>query len=377
MERLKILLIEDEVYLANDIKRNLEEAGHTVISVNSEELSEVDSEYLLQAEIGLIDVVLKGKMDGVQVAEKILAKNKIPIILIGNYCDDDILKKAKKVHPFAFLIKPFGGEELITTIHLAKKRFTDSNELSNRISNESYQPLINQKKIIENINKKIENITKEELAKSVNNSIPDLKYIKINFNELFNENQVLLLIIDKEGVIKFSNEAFSNLTGIENNHLVNTNIYDLIHNDDKTKFNDIISQEHSRGITKKLNIRILSIDGHSIRLETSVEYLVNGENQNYFSITALNTDELKHLRSIFHNISNHFGRNNRYSIDEIKRINLILKLLNSIFKDMSAKNKQSARVQRNMYSLVEFSELLLSEIDDMSEEEILNMTHKI
>lgn len=375
MDRLKVLLIEDEIYLADDIKKNLESAGHSVISVNSEELSELNNDLILKSEIGIIDVVLKGNMEGIKVAEKILAKNKIPIILIGNHCDDDVLEDAKKIHPFAFLIKPFGNEELITTLHLAKKTFPKQNKAIESPKINIQNPLINQKKILDSINKKIDNITKEELFKNVNNNIPDLKYIKINFNDLFNENQILLIIVDKEGKIKFSNEAFSNLLGMEKEEVIEQNLFDYIHKDDLPKLKNLFDEEYKKGITKKIDVHLSTEYNRKIKLEATIEYLVNGDNQNYFSITALNAEDLKFLKSIFHNIKNHFGRDNRYSIDEIKKINLTLKVLNNAFKNISVKNGYTYKAQRNMYSLIEFSELLLSEIDDMSAEEVSKMSH--
>jgi PAS domain S-box-containing protein len=72
-----------------------------------------------QPDLVLMDIVLKGGMDGIEVSEELRERFDIPIVYLTAYADDSTLRRAKVTEPYGYLIKPYEERELRTTIETA------------------------------------------------------------------------------------------------------------------------------------------------------------------------------------------------------------------------------------------------------------------
>ena len=119
MENYKILIVEDEVLIAEDIKDSLIELGYDVAEVcyNSEDALE----YLYKhtPDFIILDINIRGTKDGIQVAEVIKEKYDIPFIFLSSLSDSETLDRAKRTQPKGYLVKPFKPKDLLTTIEMA------------------------------------------------------------------------------------------------------------------------------------------------------------------------------------------------------------------------------------------------------------------
>ena len=122
MQHAKILIVEDESVTALGIKHKLERLGYTVIGTESSGEGAIKKSMQLSPNLILMDIVLKGDMDGIQAADKINQTLNIPIIYLTAYSDDELLERAKKTHPYGFIIKPFSDAELLDAVQTALKR---------------------------------------------------------------------------------------------------------------------------------------------------------------------------------------------------------------------------------------------------------------
>lgn len=116
---MRILAIEDDLLFANDLEFFAEELDYTIQIVdNAKDFFLVIAEF--EPDVILLDIKIKGNMNGLEVAEKtaLLYKN-LPIIFVTSFDDRDIFEKAKKVEPFAYIIKPFDAKILQNAIELA------------------------------------------------------------------------------------------------------------------------------------------------------------------------------------------------------------------------------------------------------------------
>ena len=123
MGKKGILVVEDEIITAEDIKESLQEIGYTVLAVAStgeEALKKVEED---NPDLVLMDIVLKGNLDGVETAEKIRACFNIPVVYLTAYSDQKILERAKITEPFGYIIKPFDERDLHTTIEIALYKY--------------------------------------------------------------------------------------------------------------------------------------------------------------------------------------------------------------------------------------------------------------
>ncbi|MEI6045221.1 MAG: response regulator, partial [Chloroflexota bacterium] len=119
MEKTRILVVEDEEIVAADLRSTLRKFGYDVIaSVSSgeEALAQVAT---YQPDLVLMDIILKGKMDGVEAAEQIRTKYNIPVIYLTAYSDETTLHRAKITSPYGYILKPFDNHELAIIVELA------------------------------------------------------------------------------------------------------------------------------------------------------------------------------------------------------------------------------------------------------------------
>jgi len=119
MGKAKILIVEDEVIVAEAIKNSLESMDYEVTSMVKTGASAVESAEQDRPNIILMDIRLKGQMDGIEAAELIRSRSNIPIIFLTAYADEDKIDRAKLTLPFGYVLKPFQDRDLKVAIEMA------------------------------------------------------------------------------------------------------------------------------------------------------------------------------------------------------------------------------------------------------------------
>ncbi len=119
MNRAQILVVEDDNIVVMELRDRLQSLGYNVAGVASSGQGAVDKAAIAQPDLVLMDIRLKGDMDGIQAAGKILEHLDIPVIYLTAYADEDTMQRAKPTRPYGYLIKPFEERELYTTIEIA------------------------------------------------------------------------------------------------------------------------------------------------------------------------------------------------------------------------------------------------------------------
>ena len=119
MSKTKILVVEDERIVADDIKMSLERLGYAVTAVcvsGEDSINEVEKTH---PDLVLMDIVLQGRMDGIEAASIIQSRCNIPVVYLTAYADDKTVERAKITEPFGYILKPFEDRDLQTTIEMA------------------------------------------------------------------------------------------------------------------------------------------------------------------------------------------------------------------------------------------------------------------
>lgn len=119
MEKKSILIVEDEVIIAENIKKHLQKNGYNVLGIITMGEDALEALPLLKPDIVLLDIKLEGSMDGIQVAEIIRQQYQIPVIFLTSYGDDATLSQAILSEPFGYILKPFDERELVINIEMA------------------------------------------------------------------------------------------------------------------------------------------------------------------------------------------------------------------------------------------------------------------
>ena len=129
MQRLKILIVEDESITAMDIQETLEEAGHTVLAITDKYENSLEAIQSYRPDLAVVDIKLKDSTaDGIFLAKELWQKYQIPVIFLTANAELKTVQRAKEASPTAYLLKPFRPEELLIQIELAWSYYTTRQE---------------------------------------------------------------------------------------------------------------------------------------------------------------------------------------------------------------------------------------------------------
>ncbi|MBN2110430.1 MAG: response regulator [Methanosarcinaceae archaeon] len=114
----KILVVEDENVVALDIKKRLTTLGYVVPSIAASGKDAITKANGLLPDLVLMDIRLKGEIDGIEAAQQIKTQLGIPIIYLTAHSDEETLNRAKQTEPAGYIMKPFEEDDLRTIIEV-------------------------------------------------------------------------------------------------------------------------------------------------------------------------------------------------------------------------------------------------------------------
>jgi signal transduction histidine kinase len=215
MSIAKILIVEDESIIALDIQTSLHMAGYDVVAIATSAEEAIAEVTRTQPDLVLMDIRLKGMMDGIATAEHIRQGFHLPVVYLTAHADENTLSRAKQTQPFGYILKPFEDRELITTVEIALsrrqaesmieaalKKEKEINELKSRfvsvVSHEFRNPLnaiLFSTELLHRYNTKISEEKRETYLQRIHSAVKRM-------NELLND--VLMIGETESGKLQFS-----------------------------------------------------------------------------------------------------------------------------------------------------------------------------
>ncbi|MCC0178222.1 EAL domain-containing protein [Waterburya agarophytonicola K14] len=122
MKHAKILIVEDELLIAENLAIKLKTLEYQVVDIVSSGKAALEKVELHNPDLILMDIAIKGKIDGIQTAQAIRKKHDVAIIFLTAYADDQTLDRATFAGCYGYIIKPFKDRELHATIKVALKK---------------------------------------------------------------------------------------------------------------------------------------------------------------------------------------------------------------------------------------------------------------
>jgi two-component system, NtrC family, sensor kinase len=153
MNRSQILIVEDESIVAMDIENALKSFRYSVLPVASSAQEAIQRSEESHPDLVLMDIRLKGTMDGIEAATHIRERFDIPVLYLTANADESTLQKAKKTQAFGYMLKPFEKEELHTAIQMAlykhqmERQLQQANETLEKRVQERTQELLQAEKL--------------------------------------------------------------------------------------------------------------------------------------------------------------------------------------------------------------------------------------
>ena len=119
MEKTTILIVEDEAIVAADLASKLRRLGYEVVGIAAEGMEAVELACSLKPRVVLMDIRIKGAMDGIEAAEIIRSRIDVSVIFLTAHSDIATLGRTRISDPCGFILKPFDEHELATRIEMA------------------------------------------------------------------------------------------------------------------------------------------------------------------------------------------------------------------------------------------------------------------
>lgn len=190
MEKARILIVEDEAIVAVDLENTLTEIGYESVgrAVSAEDA--INAAIAFEPDLILMDIVLKGKKNGIDASQVIKEKLDIPIIFLTAYSDHELLNKAKTTEPYAYIVKPFQERQLLASIEMSLYK------------------------------KKIENRLKESEER---------------FRSIAENTLEWIWEVDANGKYIYTSPGVEKVLGYRPEDILNNHFYDLFHPEDKEK----------------------------------------------------------------------------------------------------------------------------------------------
>jgi DNA-binding LytR/AlgR family response regulator len=116
---IRILVVEDELIIAEDIRAKLTSLGYNIVGLAM--TADEAEKYLAKdkPDLVMLDIMLKGDRDGIELGRKIREQYKIPFVFLTSYSDRETVERARTVVPDGYLLKPFTDKDLFTAIEIA------------------------------------------------------------------------------------------------------------------------------------------------------------------------------------------------------------------------------------------------------------------
>ena len=126
---ISILVVEDEAIVARDLEVTLRGLGYAVEGTIGDGTSAIAAAEALRPDLVLMDIRLRGGIDGIQAATEIWRRLGIAVVFLSAYSDDETLRRARAALPFGYLVKPFLAQQLRPAIEVAVHRERSDREL--------------------------------------------------------------------------------------------------------------------------------------------------------------------------------------------------------------------------------------------------------
>jgi response regulator NasT len=128
----RVLIAEDEALIRLDLKEMLEEEGYAVVAEVGDGQQAVDRAVELRPDLVILDIQMP-VLDGLSAAERIAADRIAPVIVLTAFSQRELVERARDAGAMAYLVKPFGKNDLVPAIEVARARFAEMSALDSEV----------------------------------------------------------------------------------------------------------------------------------------------------------------------------------------------------------------------------------------------------
>lgn len=148
MDRLRILIVEDETLVGMGLQDHLEQLGHEVVAHAADGEAGLRLFREKQPDAMIVDIRLKGGRDGLDLANECFNKvRRVPVIVVSAFSDPELIHRATEAGVYGYLVKPVQQAQLAAQLEVAVRRFRESEQL--RLEKEQLTQNLETRKLVE------------------------------------------------------------------------------------------------------------------------------------------------------------------------------------------------------------------------------------
>ena len=170
----RVLIVEDDPLIAEDISESLKEIGYVIAGIAYDSTEALTLVRSTSPNIAILDINLESEKDGIEIGEYIQKNIQIPFIYLTSYSDKSTLERAKKTRPMAYIVKPFDERDLYTALEIALFNFESAGD-SEVITLENLN-----KKMLANFTPKEYDIILQIMEGYANKQLADANFVSLN-----------------------------------------------------------------------------------------------------------------------------------------------------------------------------------------------------
>lgn len=128
MSKIHVLIVEDDPFIAEDIREALTNVGYYVAGVAHNKVDAINMLEKVSPDFALLDINLGDNLDGILIGEAINSRLQIPFLYLTSYSNREIINKVKHTLPMGYIVKPFDESDLFSAIEIAISNFYTFNK---------------------------------------------------------------------------------------------------------------------------------------------------------------------------------------------------------------------------------------------------------
>jgi PAS domain S-box-containing protein/putative nucleotidyltransferase with HDIG domain len=245
VRQAKVFVVEDETIISMGIQNVLDKFGYSVLGTATTGEEAIEKITKNQPDLVLMDIMLKGRLNGIEASRLLISRMNIPIIFLTSYSDDDMIKQAREIGAYGYILKPINERELYSSIEIALYK----NEIDRKLND------------------------KEKFVSSILENIADG-----------------IISINNDYRIEFINDSAQKLTGWASDETLNENLFDVF-NIVELKENVVRRKEIADFFsddTKKFDVTLLRKNKEEIIIECTIVPIKNYKNEIKGNIISFN-----------------------------------------------------------------------------------------
>lgn len=134
MTQANVLIVEDELLIAKSIAKKLNKLGHNVVKIVATGKEAIQYASKISLDLILMDIAIKGKIDGIETANCIKKIVNTPIVFLTAYANDETIDRASRTGCYGYLIKPFRDKELQATVQMTLSKHREQSTIEKALS---------------------------------------------------------------------------------------------------------------------------------------------------------------------------------------------------------------------------------------------------